>query len=234
MDNDIMKERRVSEEACAELPKWYSAKLHLALNVGGTALAAAAAFATSRGVTPLARVATIAGTALFSNAVEWAVHRFPMHRRFKFLEPVFDSHVRRHHAALTPRRMGIERWDELSFVLFGKWEIAGLAAIGLISAGALAAAFGPEVALTALGTEAAYIAAYELLHLAYHLTKDHPIRKLLPLEGLAEHHLRHHDLGLMGKWNFNITVPLMDMLMKTRITDAAYALWRQRHKLKLS
>lgn len=67
----------------------------------------------------------------------------------------------------------------------------------------------------ALCTQTFYVTAYELSHLTYHLPTGHPVRRLPFYSRLAELHFQHHDIGLMGKWNFTIMVPFADWLFGT-------------------
>ena len=41
------------------------------------------------------------------------------------------------------------------------------------------------------------------------------------MQTLRRHHTRHHDLALMGRWNFNITFPIADWLFGTYYRDDA-------------
>jgi hypothetical protein len=60
-----------------------------------------------------------------------------------------------------------------------------------------------------------YFLTYEGLHFAYHLRPDSWVGRLPFMEALRRHHTRHHDLALMGKYNFNITFPLCDWAFRT-------------------
>ena len=60
----------------------------------------------------------------------------------------------------------------------------------------------------------AYVIAYEVTHLLYHLPEALVGDSRL-VRVLKEHHARHHDPRLMQKWNFNVTVPLADWVLKT-------------------
>ena len=44
---------------------------------------------------------------------------------------------------------------------------------------------------------------------------SHPLARLPLLSRLRQHHMAHHDLRLMGHYNFNITFPLCDRLFGT-------------------
>jgi len=65
----------------------------------------------------------------------------------------------------------------------------------------------------------AYFLSYEWLHFSYHLPEDHPLARTWLVSRLRRHHTHHHDLSLMGKWNFNITFPICDAVMGTSFKD---------------
>jgi sterol desaturase/sphingolipid hydroxylase (fatty acid hydroxylase superfamily) len=66
-----------------------------------------------------------------------------------------------------------------------------------------------------LATSAVYVVGYELSHLAYHLPEESVVYRLPLLRALRQHHARHHIPGLMQKANFNVTLPLGDLLFGT-------------------
>jgi sterol desaturase/sphingolipid hydroxylase (fatty acid hydroxylase superfamily) len=59
-----------------------------------------------------------------------------------------------------------------------------------------------------------FFLSYEWTHLAYHLP-DGRLGRLSLVRHLRELHRRHHDPRLMKRWNFNITVPVFDVIRGT-------------------
>ena len=53
------------------------------------------------------------------------------------------------------------------------------------------------------------------MHLAYHLPAQSFIGRLWLIQRLRELHRRHHDPRLMKRWNFNVTLPVFDLLYGT-------------------
>ena len=74
---------------------------------------------------------------------------------------------------------------------------------------------GPNVGWLVLLTAALYVVGYELSHLAYHLPEESFIGQRKLVRVMREHHARHHDPRLMQRYNFNVTVPLGDLLFGT-------------------
>jgi len=59
------------------------------------------------------------------------------------------------------------------------------------------------------------VLSYEWLHLSYHLPPESRVGRLRPIRALCRHHALHHDPRLMQRWNFNVTVPFWDWVMRT-------------------
>jgi len=208
--SDIMRATSV-----ANTPAWYSPLAHFTSTVGiGIATMAVAIFQISDVSWPEA-IFTPLATFIFANFVEWWLHKEVMHRPRRFLSAVFNAHTRRHHVIYTMADMSIREKIEWRFVLISAREFAGVVAIATIVALAVGLIFGSNVGFLALFTQAAYVTVYELTHLAYHLPEKHFVRSIPFINCLGEHHARHHDLGLMGRWNFNITFPLADLVLGT-------------------
>src|SRR5262245_18325185 len=53
-----------------------------------------------------------------------------------------------------------------------------------------------------------YYLTYEWLHFAYHLPPEGFVGRRRLIAVLRRHHQRHHDPGLMSRFNFNITFPI--------------------------
>jgi sterol desaturase/sphingolipid hydroxylase (fatty acid hydroxylase superfamily) len=93
--------------------------------------------------------------------------------------------------------------------------VVGIAILGIPMALAALQLFGADVGWAVLCTIALYATSYEVLHLCFHLPKKHPIAGLSLIRKLSRHHARHHDTKLMKKWNFNVTLPLWDWILRT-------------------
>ena len=64
-------------------------------------------------------------------------------------------------------------------------------------------------------TAMAYVVGYEWLHLSYHLPPDSFVGRRKLIGRLRRHHATHHNPELMQKWNFNVSVPLWDLVRGT-------------------
>jgi hypothetical protein len=159
-----------------------------------------------------------------ANFIEWTVHRHPMHHpqppRF-----MYANHTLLHHLAFTDGNMPITRPAELGLVMMPWYTMIGL--FVLASPIMLLAGFvrGPGLAGVFLLAAVAYFLMYETLHALYHLpdaTLDRlGLGRRRLFRRMQAHHARHHVLGRMAHVNFNVTIPLMDVLLGTNETPSA-------------
>lgn len=198
----------------AAMPRWYSPFAHLAgtLSVGVIAVALALIMVHDVHwyqflVCPIALV--------FANFFEWWAHKNILHRPQPFLRDLYEKHTPLHHRMYRWGDMAIRDRRELRFILIPASGVLGI----VISASPVAIALGyfvsANVGWLALMAMALYVIMYEMTHLAYHLPKEHFVHRLPFVDRLAEHHARHHNPAFMGRWNFNVTIPLADFVLGT-------------------
>lgn len=154
---------------------------------------------------------------LYANLVEYAGHRWVMHRKVPGLGLVYRRHAGQHHRFFTDQHMALEGWRDCKVVLFPAILMifffgAFAAPLGLLLAWFATANVAWLFVIVALG----YYLNYELLHLAYHLPDDSSILRLPFLKRLRRLHHAHHRTDLMAHANFNITYPIGDWLFGTK------------------
>jgi hypothetical protein len=160
-----------------------------------------------------------------ANAIEWAFHRGPMHRVLG--PPMFyKNHTLLHHRAFHHDHMEVDQMRELGLIMMPWYTM--LILFGIASPIALVAGLirGPGVAGMFFFVAAGYFLMYESLHALYHMPR--PLLRRLHLGGplftwLQAHHTLHHRLDRMSHTNFNVTIPLMDWLMRTNESPARAA-----------
>jgi hypothetical protein len=152
------------------------------------------------------------------NFIEWAFHRFPMHRP---LTPrlLYKNHAQLHHLAFTDANMETDSPRDLGLIMMPWYTMVGLFVVAspvMLLAGALR---GPGLAGVFLLGAVAYFLFYETLHALYHLpdaTLDRiGVGRWRLFRRLQAHHAHHHVLRRMSHVNFNVTIPLMDWLLRT-------------------
>ncbi len=163
-----------------------------------------------------AELATVPATFLFANAVEWFGHRFVMHRPRPGLGLIYRRHTVEHHHYYTNEAMAADSPRDFKMVLFP--PVMLLFFFGLFAAppGLVLAHFlSANIAYLYVATAFSYFISYEVLHFSYHLDPQSRVGRLGMLAALRRHHQQHHDLSLMGRWNYNITFPICDRLFGT-------------------
>lgn len=154
---------------------------------------------------------------LYANLVEYAGHRWVMHRRVPGLGLIYQRHAGQHHRFFTDRYMALEGWQDCKVVLFPSvLMVFYFGAFALPLGLLLAWLFSANVAWLFVMVALGYYLNYELLHLAYHLPPDSGILRLPLLRQLRRLHHRHHEPALMARANFNITYPFGDWVFGTR------------------
>ena len=178
---------------------------------------AAIGFALSRlhGVRAL-ELLTVPITFLWANLGEYFGHRGPMHHRRRGLGAIFQRHTVEHHHFFTHDAMACDSARDHKIMLFPPILIVFFLGVLATPIGlALAALLGRNVGYLYLATAMGYFISYEWLHWSYHLPPESWISRLPVVRVLRRHHQAHHDLGLMQRWNFNITFPICDALFGT-------------------
>jgi len=210
------------------IPRWYSPWGHLAATIGVGLVTLAVSI--HRVSSPhWLELSTVPLTFVFANLVEWFAHRHLMHERRFPLHVLFDRHTPEHHRVFGYHSMAIRAPRELRLVLIPAMGVLGMVLLAAPVALVAGLAISWNVGWLFLATSGLYVLGYELSHLAYHLPESHPAYRLPFLRALREHHARHHIPSLMQAWNFNVTIPLGDVLFGTlaRRTRVERALERE-------
>jgi hypothetical protein len=151
------------------------------------------------------------------NVTVWSLHRYPLHRRYKWFPFPYDEHTVEHHRYFTYDDITYtDMWDYRA-IFFPRFIVAGFIIFVLPVFYFLALfLFNENVAHAFCGSAAGYFLLYELFHWASHLPHDHFVMKIRWIRSMREHHRIHHDTKLMNKYNFCIVYPLMDILCGTK------------------
>jgi hypothetical protein len=205
---------RTRARALHDLPRFYSPYLHLLGTVGiGVATVVVASLSIHR-VRP-AELLVVPFELLLSNLFEWRAHKHVLHHRQWPLATLYERHTPVHHVIYRYDTMAIRSVEELRLVLIPAAGVAAVAAVAAPLAFGLARLLTPNCGWLLLATAGFYVATYELSHLSYHLPEDSLVGRLGLVRVLREHHRRHHHPALMQRWNFNVTLPLFDWLLRT-------------------
>lgn len=155
---------------------------------------------------------------LFSNFVEYMVHRGPLHHKQEPLEILFKRHTILHHDYFRHTDMAYTRRQELVAILFPYWAIGLVLIAALVPYSLLLMISTPNVAHLFVITAIGYYLLYEWLHLIYHMPESSWIARIGFMRRLRQHHRIHHHVKLMQHYNFNITFPIFDTIFRTTYT----------------
>lgn len=193
---------------------WWHVLYTLTFCVGGIVLCVAQLEA----VQPI-EWAIIPVSFVVANFVEYAVHRWPMHRRYKGAEAMLTLHLV-HHNYFYEDTYRIEGFRDYAMIVFPPMVLNALA-VGLAPVLALAAwwMFGLNTALMFYASVLGYYLLMQLIHVLCHVDPANPVLALPGLRYLWTHHKIHHTKSLMAKANFNFIVPLADLCLGTSVQD---------------
>ena len=196
----------------------YSGVRHL-VSVVTVSLGPAVAALVAAGAWGLAELGAGLGAVLLGSTVVYVSHRFPMHRRMRGLELLYDTHTGCHHMVFDAEHTQIASIDDMSMVLLPSVYAAGVCGVVVpaISLPWLVAGWGP--ALVFAGISWSYYLAYELVHLAAHLRVGGPWDRVPGLGWLLRHHRRHHAWEVMHHGNFGMLDPVWDWAMGTLVRE---------------
>jgi hypothetical protein len=212
--------RAATERLKARVPSWYSPLVHVLGNVVLTA-AAVSIFASQLGHGETRWWAWLAFpiALMVGNVIEYSIHRYPMHKRTRWLGRFFKGHTLIHHRVFDQHDFDIKAGRDVYFVLTTVHTTVVSIAFMAVFYVALRLLVGADVAGVAFIGFAVYALSVELMHLLLHVPERWftrwPLRSKLLLY-LREHHRIHHDPKLMTKYNFNLAFPLTDFFVGSR------------------
>lgn len=197
------------------IPRRYSGWLHFAFTSCVSLALVGSAAATVR-APHWWELMTVPATFLFANFVEYRAHRGVMHHLVRPFGLVFQRHTPSHHHFYTHDAMAADSPRDFYMVLFPPVLLLFFFGLFALPVGLLLAWLtNGNIARLFVATAVGYYLTYEWLHFAYHQPADGWIGRRWLVRRLRAHHMLHHDLARMQKWNFNITFPICDTLFGT-------------------
>ncbi len=160
---------------------------------------------------------TIIPVAIAGNFVEWAMHKYVMHRLIDVfaLRAIYDRHTRQHHQYFTDTDYTIDTVKEHRIVFFPWRVLIVLGVAGTIFGYIAAKIFNPNVGYILYMTMVGHYLIYETFHYCCHVKENWFVRNMPFVNTIRRHHAAHHNLGIMMHKNMNLTFPLADWIMGT-------------------
>lgn len=209
------RQRKFREQYQAAISPLYSGLLHIAVMYGVGVGAIAYCASRMQGATwewLLAAPVFIAG-----NFVEWFMHRYVMHQRIDVfaLRAIYERHTRQHHQYFTDLEATIDSTREFRIVFF-PWRVLLTLGLAGLALGALAALIvNANAGYVVFMTMVAHYLVYESFHYCCHVHDNRFVRKTPFINTIRRHHTAHHNLGIMMRYNMNLTFPIADWFLGT-------------------
>lgn len=160
---------------------------------------------------------TIIPVAIAGNFVEWAMHKYVMHRQIDVfaLRAIYDRHTRQHHQYFTDTDYTIDTVKEHRIVFFPWRVLIVLGVAGTIFGYIAAKIFNPNVGYILYMTMVGHYLIYETFHYCCHVKENWFVRNMPFINTIRRHHAAHHNMGIMMHKNMNLTFPFADWIMGT-------------------
>jgi sterol desaturase/sphingolipid hydroxylase (fatty acid hydroxylase superfamily) len=210
---DSVHERQRAEIA-ARIPAGYRPWVHLTIPSAIGLSILALALGQIHALAPR-ELLTVPITLLAGFGFEWRAHKDILHRRLPLLGILYERHELAHHVIYTRRDLSMRSRREWFLVLMPPYAIVLVFAMVVPIALGTAYFATKNSAMLMIATSMFFFLSYEWLHLIYHLSDTSPLRRLPLIPMLREQHRRHHEPRLMKRWNFNVTVPVFDVIHGT-------------------
>lgn len=154
---------------------------------------------------------------LCGNLAEWAMHTYVMHRRIDVfaLRAIYERHTREHHQYFTDNDVTIDTTREFRIVFFPWRVLIVLGVIGTTLGTLTGWIINPNAGYVVFITMVAMYLNYEVFHYCCHVHENWFVRNMPFVNTIRRHHKAHHNLGIMMKYNMNLTYPIADWLMNT-------------------
>jgi hypothetical protein len=192
-------------------PRVYFPMAHLVVHLGPLIATCIYAATQLKDVSALAWL-TVPAWLLVGSAFVYWFHRHVLHRPTRLFYFAYKRHTLQHHRFFDYEHITPDEPKDLYNVLFPWWTGTFLCGLSYVICRAITPQLGPNVAYLTMFTMCMYLALYEFIHSVSHLSERNFLVRMPVLSFLREHHRIHHDPALMGKYNFNVVIPLFDWL----------------------
>jgi Fatty acid hydroxylase superfamily len=151
------------------------------------------------------------------NFVEWFMHRYVMHRKIDVfaLRAIYERHTRQHHQYFSDTEPTIDTTREFRIVFFPWRVLITLGVAGTTLGWLTSLAFNANAGYVLFLTMVAQYLIYETFHYCCHVHDNWFVRNMPFVNTIRRHHTAHHNLGIMMKYNMNLTFPIADWVMGT-------------------
>ncbi len=154
-------------------------------------------------------------TFFISNLVEYGLHRWPMHKRYKYTGFILRNHMI-HHNYFDENEYTIKQYPDFVFAVFPAIVLNILTVfIVLPMAHLFFLIAGNNAALLFIASVMAYYLLMEFIHTAAHTDENHWVNAFPGMKYLRRHHYIHHHHDEMTRANYNFIIPVADWIFGT-------------------
>ncbi|HVE48784.1 MAG TPA: fatty acid hydroxylase family protein [Casimicrobiaceae bacterium] len=209
------RQRRFREKYVSEISPWYHGFVHI--GVMYAAGISAILWCVSRMQNPTWEWLLIIPVAIAGNFMEWAMHKFVMHRLRDVyaVRAIYDRHTRQHHQYFTDNDPTISTVKEFRIVFFPWRVLIVLAVFGSVLGWIAAQLINPNAGYVVFVTMIGHYMVYETFHFCCHVPDNAFVRNMPFINTIRRHHAAHHNMGIMMHVNMNLTFPIADWAMGT-------------------
>ncbi len=150
-----------------------------------------------------------------SNAFEWWIHRYVMHRPVKGFMGIYKRHTLAHHQFFTDLEPSFDSSRDFRIVFFPPYALVAFIGLSIPPAAILYAVGLPNAGWLLLITNVALYLNYELFHYCCHVKDDRLVRHIPLVNSIRRHHIAHHNTAIMMERNFNLTYSIADWFFGT-------------------
>jgi len=155
-------------------------------------------------------VAPIMLFALFG--FEWIANKYFLHRKTQIFRELFDLHERAHHVLFSHKEMIMKESWENYYVMMPPYAIILMLCFMSPVVLGFGVLFGTNIACILLITGMLSFLTYEWMHWIYHQSWAQNYKAI---RYLMQFHKTHHNPSNMNKYNFNVVLPVFDLILKT-------------------
>jgi hypothetical protein len=197
------------------IPKFYSAKLHIALFVlfEVLALVIALSLISWSWLSPL----WVLLSALWASTILYVTHRWLLHKKIPGFHWAFKMH-HWHHTFYQAQNMEYDELDDVYMLLMPPWIqaiyfVVYLPLLAWLLSFILPAVFVPHFVFTLT----LWYGLYELIHWMEHLPDTHLMMGFAWARSMKHHHVGHHHPKFKDCRNFGIVEPTQDYLWGSKL-----------------
>lgn len=150
-----------------------------------------------------------------SNAFEWWIHKYVMHRPVRGLMGIYNRHTLAHHQFFTDAEPAFDTSRDFRIVFFPPYALVAFMVLSLPPAAILGALGFPNAGWLLLITNVSLYLNYEFFHYCCHVRDDSIVRHIPVINSIRRHHIAHHNTAIMMERNFNLTYPIADWFFAT-------------------